>query len=205
MLLRLVSRSDWDEAYSTPSDTQELTGGKTYPRKTLRLHYHRYVHMPHAQKLADKIEIDFNITTEDRILVVGCGFGWLVEALSARCMKAVGTELSPWIHEAKDTSEKVEITDAMVTAGIVRESETWNRVLRIALADGYRTAATILREDSLSAVSRNNVVQELGGDPDIVITEEVLNMLDEEETARLTTALSLYEGALIHIVNGGIV
>ena len=160
------------------------------------------MHLPPAQRLASKLVVDFKIAHHDKILVVGCGFGWLVESLGGYCSTVIGTEISPWIHEAKHTSERLEIIEALEKAGIPVGSPTWHNVLKVTLRARFRTRATIMNADSLTQKSREAVMEELGDAPDFIITEEVMNMLDADESADLVQALSHYEGHVVHIVKG---
>lgn len=179
-------KKDFDGAYST-----KVTHGTGPTRKRVQLHYHRYACRPHAASIAKRIVKSLHVKPDGNILIVGCGFGWLVEELMPYC-NCVGTDTSAYIHANKDTSELPSLRTALNKAGINPDSREGMQLLHKLLDGGTRTHARILNEDSLDARSCAAVKKEFGGDIDYVFTEHVLTGMSEPQGLKLCNGLEMY-------------
>jgi SAM-dependent methyltransferase len=122
---------------------------------------------------ADGLTRLLGLTAADKVVVVGCGFGWTVEVLASRGIEAVGTDISPYIQSAINTVE------------------------------GTESAAVVLNEDSRNNGSRNRVRQAFAGanDPTHVISQHVLTSSTDAEIVDLLPRLEGFTAATIsHVV-----
>lgn len=181
----------FDLAYSSSAEPE----GHPNTRPGIVLHYNRYSMLPELQRRADFFISHLGLTTSDRILIVGAGFGWTVEILQERGYNAVGTDISDYIFSSKDTPEDDEIAAAISAVGLdPTQGEGLLHFQRLGGGAGPRCKTTkLLREDSASNPSRNRVKTALGGFPTVAITEDVVTSLTDAECASLHTAIQRYD------------
>jgi len=165
--------------------------GHPNTRPGIRLHYNRYVMFPEMLKRARFFVEHFNLTAADRVLIVGCGFGWTVEALQSLGIETIGTDVSDYIFDTKDQSEDAEIADAITAVGL-NPTQGEGLVHFNRLRSAKRTDATTLKEDSASNRSRNTVKRALSSDPTLIITEDLVTCLTDEENAQLQSFIESY-------------
>ena len=185
-MISFQTKQEFDLTYESYDDW-----GRPVGAKPIVLHYNRYpcrkVAVHRAAQLVESIGID----PGERVLIVGCGFGWLVEELS-KTVICLGTETSPYILANKDVSEEQELREAIIAADLDPDTGRGAQALEILLDGGVRTNATILNESSLTPQSRISVLETLGNHVDYVITEDLLPSLTDEEVVELRDALELY-------------
>lgn len=182
------TREGFERAYSS---TYIAPNGKA-----VRLGYHRVALYPLAELHAAKLVEKLGIKSSDRVLIIGCGFGWLVEALQPHCKRVIGTETSDYILTHHRESEEPDLRRAMYDAKV------WDKeTLMHLLAGGVRTRAIIVGEDSMTPASRNSVVSILGGRPNYVITEDVLPSLSCKcDVPAIAHALDGYQSEVYHLL-----
>ena len=127
------------------------------------------------------------------MLVVGCGFGWTVEALQDLGIEAIGTDISSYILGAKDLSEDADIASAIQAVGLEPTSGEGLVHFNRLRGSGVRTRGIILNEGSTSTKSRNAVKRAFSSDPTLIITEDLVTSLTDRECTTI-------QG---HIVNYG--
>lgn len=170
--------------------------GHPNTRPAITLHYNRYVLYPEMLRRARFFIQQFNLTASSKVLVIGCGFGWTVEALNALGIPAIGTDVSSYIQGNKALSEDADIDTAVRLAGLdPTNGEGLSHFNRLR-AGGVRTNASVLNEDSGSASSRNRVKSALNSDPTLIITEDIVTSLTDAECASLQTAIVKYGVAI---------
>ena len=165
--------------------------GHPNTRPGIRLHYNRYVMFPEMLKRARFFIEHFNLTVADRVLIVGCGFGWTVEALQSLGIETIGTDVSDYIFDTKDQSEDADIADAIAAVGL-NPTEGEGLVHFNRLRSAQRTSGTVLKEDSASNRSRNVVKRALSSDPTLIITEDLVTSLSDAECAQVQGFIENY-------------
>lgn len=187
-------KSMFDLAYRFDAEPD----GHPNTRPAIELHYNRYVLFPEMLRRARFFIQQFGLTAASKVLVVGCGFGWTVEALTSLGIPAVGTDVSAYIQGNKSLSEDGDIDTAVRLAGLdPTQGEGLVHFNRLR-GGGVRTNATVLNEDSSTSQSRNRVKTALGGSITLIITEDIVTSLTDAECAQLQSAIVKY-GATIPI------
>lgn len=192
----------WDKAlFDQAYESSGEPGGHPGTRSDIRLHYHRYACYAEAQRRARFYVQHFGLTDASAVLVVGCGFGWTVEALSGLGVKCIGTDVSAYVHQHKDTSEDEELAAAIAAAGLsYTHGEGLSHFNRLR-GDGVRTRAAILNEDHGSTASRERVRQAFAGAAvTLAISEDVLTSLSDAEGAQLRAVMAHYGAPICHFV-----
>ena len=134
-LVSYATRDDYDSTYRVPMPGR-IAG------------FERVALLPQYQHRGRVMAGRLNAAKSATILIVGCGFGWAVEALVAAGWTGVwGTDTSPYIQNAKAVEsgvpERVLPHDANTAGG--RTS--------IRTATGVRTWSYIITEDVLPALT----------------------------------------------------
>ena len=170
--------------------------GHPNTREGITLHYNRYVLYPEMVRRAQAFISILGLTTADRILLVGCGFGWTAEALTGMGYTVIGTDISPFIQGNKSLSEDEDISAAISAVGLDPTQGNGLTHFHRLRGDGVRTRANVLNEDSSSNSSRNRVRNALGSNPTIAITEDIVTSLTDSECAALQTNILRYAAGL---------
>ena len=189
-------KSMYDAAYSINAEPD----GHPNTRPGIRLHYNRAVLMPEMRRRAAKFISILGITQADRILIVGCGFGWTVEAFAELGYTVVGADVSAYINNNLAIDEATDIRAAIQAVGLDPDTGEGLQHFNRLYGDGVRTRAIVLNEDSKNNRSRNAIRRELGGDPTIAISEDLVTSLTDVECASLQSDIAAY-GAGINIAH----
>ncbi len=183
----------WDKTlYDLAYEYDAEPDGHPNTRDFIRLHYHRYVLFPEMLKRAKFFIQQFGLTAASRVLVVGCGFGWTVEALSSLGIPAVGTDLSAYIQGNKTLTEDGDIDAAIRLVGLDPTNGEGLTHFNRLRGGGIRTLASILNEDSTTAASRNRVKLAFDSTISLIITEDLVTSLTDAENAALQTNIVKY-------------
>jgi hypothetical protein len=178
----------YDAAYSFNAEPD----GHPNTRPAITLHYHRYVLFPEMLRRAQFFISHFGLTSSSRVLVVGCGFGWTVEALNSLGIPTIGTDVSAYIQGNKSLTEDSDIDGAIRAVGLdPTNGEGLGHFNRLR-GGGVRTTATVLNEDSGNNASRNRVKNAIGSDPTLIITEDIVTSLTDAECATLQSNIVKY-------------
>lgn len=147
----------------------------------------------------------------NRFVIVGGGFGWVAgELLDMGFTNIVVTELSTYILDNMDLSDEVDVRDAAEAAGYDRNApEIDALVARYARPGVPRrrrggTAADvpIINEDILTSTGRTAIRAAVGGNPQIVVTEDILPGLTDTEAQDMAAACQTFGGqqTVAHLV-----
>lgn len=182
----------WDKAlYDLAYVVDAEPEGHPNTREGIKLHYNRGVMFQTMLLRAQMFVEHLALTQADRIIVVGCGFGWTVEALQGMGLTVVGCDISGYIQGNKSTDDHDEVDAAVRSVGLdPTTGEGLEKATR--LKRGVRATTVVLNENSSSNASRNRVKTALGSDPTIIITEEVVTSLTDTECVALQTNLDRY-------------
>lgn len=174
---------------------------------TIRLHYHPLVQKRNAEIKADKIIAQYGITSSDKVMIFGAGFGWLGEALTEKTgCKSVGVELSQYIHDTKDTSPDDELQEAIEAGGLsITKGDGLKVFTDFKQGNVARTSVTLLQETLSNKRSRDTIKGVLKSAPTHIITEEVWQTLNDMERESYNTSFTSIGGEVIHIIEGAFV
>lgn len=195
--------SEMAESHGWKSGGHEKTGGGwwTPPRSSQVYVHYNFFHFGQGQvQLAQQMKTAVGLDNAP-VALIGAGFGWTGEGLVAAGTSAVvGTEISPYILSAKDTSDEQDIRDYCARVGIdpdahwvlgppnhpfalfrdgewiIRPLEWWNP-----RSSTPRSTLTIIDEDGSTGGSRGQIRNALGDDIHHIITEELLNSVTDAE------------------------
>ena len=176
------TKSDYDSLYSIRVRIWDESI-QAYRRSPIRLHYHRYVMQDIVRAHWDYIVPELSLSSTDRVVVVGAGFGWGIERLEelTSCL-AVGVDISDFIHNTKASTEEAEVIAAIEAAGYDHTTGHGLEVYNVVLSEP-RTKANIVNEDMYSTKSRNAVKTQLGNQlPTWIITEDMISDFSDAGT-----------------------
>jgi hypothetical protein len=188
------TKEDFNSAYRANAERW----GRPSNREPIVLHYHRCMLYPMMERRAKVLVERLEIMPGEKVLIIGCGFGWTVEALNDYCV-SIGTETSTYILDNMHTSEEPDIVAAIEAVGLDASTGEGLEIKEKLLGDGVRTRAVILNENSYSEQSRNIVRQTLGG-IDYVITEDVLPAFDDQNAKDFAAHIRQYAAPVYHLV-----
>jgi len=193
------TKADFDADYSIGAEPE----GHPNTRPEVRLNYHRVVLLPFAQRRAEFLKRHFQWPPTSTIVVVGAGFGWLVESLEALgYTNVLGTDTSPYIQAEKGKSEDTDIDMAITAVGL--DPAGTDATLRTRLRSGNRkqTSRDIFDEDIGDVSSRDRLRDVFARDVDIAISEQVLPTLDDAEAVSLSADMHVLglSTEVVHIV-----
>lgn len=169
------TKSDYDSLYSIRVRIWNESM-QAYIRSPIRLHYHRHVMQDIVRAHWDYLVPELSLSSTDRVVVVGSGFGWGVERLEelTSCL-AVGVDISDYIHGAKASTEEAEVIAAIIESGYDPATGEGLAVMNAVLSEP-RNKSKIINESMYSTKSRNAVKRELGNQlPTWIITEDMIS------------------------------
>jgi len=198
------TKQAFDSAYDVDV---EWDTGRPQNRKGVRLKYSRAVLLPLIETRALKLLEIFNWPSTIKLLIVGGGFGWLAEVLEEHFNfnNIAVTDTSNYVHSSKNVSEDEDIFEAIRGTGLDPNygegSIIKSRILGKARGEGVRTRHSkgVLNESLKNNGSRARVKNQLGGNPDVILTEEVITCLEDSETINLSQDLHFLCDTIIHL------
>jgi hypothetical protein len=175
------------------------------------LHYHRSVMDGVAQRIATHFDAYFGPAAfNSRFCVVGCGFGWTIDHLIDRGFtNVVGTETSVYVLAEMDNSDEAELRTAITAVGLDPDTGRGAELLARHLTTGARRGrklgagvVTILGADISTDAGRTAVRTELGGWPQIVVSEDVMTNLTDAECLQFHADCGAFGGpqTVVHLV-----
>ncbi len=165
--------------------------------------FHRFMMMRENRgNVASKMPRSLNITSGDRVLLMGDVYGWVAEAL-AEAMPSVSwvsSDDTP-LTQARNSETETTYLRSRITAAGVTGADV-DTVLG-KLDDGLpRSRRTVLDEDAADNGSRQRIRNELGGAPTHAITMGMYNFLFDSEAADISARLhDMGTGPVFHVVN----
>lgn len=116
-LYSLETKEQWDWLYDIGA---EGAWGKPGGRKEVRLHYHKFVALPGDRKNAAAIVEAMGWDIDTRLLVYGCGFGWILRGFWEAGVQLIhGIENSPYVQNNLLINEDADIAAAIAAVGLV--------------------------------------------------------------------------------------
>lgn len=169
------TKADYDAAYSIR--VERYFGGHPPDRPEVRVNYHKWGMKPILEGRWAKLVPALGLSSSDLICVVGCGFGWGVDALIAESgATCVGVDISDYIAAEIGNTEEAELRAVITAAGLDPDT---GRGLELMghIHDGQpRSNIVFLQTDMSSANERQQIRQALGGNwPTHVIFEDMVD------------------------------
>jgi len=198
------TKQDYEDNYKNRVERHLRPPCPTNIRKEVSVAYCRkfiesYIH----GRLDTLIEL-LSIHFRDRVVIVGCGFGWGTEYIKGQTgCTAIGTDISDWIHSVKDTDESEDIRAEIAKVGLDPNGERAAQILAFCLIPGPRARTPILNEDLMTRESRERLRAELGGqDPTWIITEDMIQPLTDAEIRGWANSMRAFSSEICHLHNG---
>lgn len=188
------TKDDYDSLYSIRVLVPVPGKPNNFKRSPIRLHYHRHVIKPMLDSAWAHVIPLLSLTSADRVVIVGSGFGWGVEALIEQTgCDAVGIDISDYVDTTKADTEESEIDAAIIAAGYDPLTGHGLEVKNLVYDGGAKVRGKFLKNDLSTNKLRNDVKKELGNQwPTWIITEDMLSdFTDQEVTAWKTEAEKL--------------
>lgn len=163
------------EQYATSGEGR--LGGHPPGREPVKIHYCRWAMFPVLElRWRSLLLRELTIDATDRVLVVGCAFGWSCEVIENETgATVVGVDISDYIHATKDLSDRDEIRQDVIEAGLDPDSGRGLEVLDAISTPGPRTSATILNVDVTRRNQHKQITDALGGPPTVIVFEEIID------------------------------
>lgn len=141
----------------------------------------------------------------ERVVVVGCGFGWGLGWLLDNGFNAVGIETSQYIHDNKETDPVSEISSKLAAQGISPSSPAGQAVLSdigASIKVDENVKPRLLNESGSTNQSRNNIRKTLGNlDPTHALTENVMSVLSDQDALVLNNVCGQIAPNVAHYIN----
>lgn len=119
MLYERDSKQSWEQLWNAGAEPWGHPAG----RQQVRLKYNRHVVMPYARQKAQAMVNRHGWGPTSNVIVLFCGFGWIVEALKDLGVgEVVGIENSQYILDNIAFNEDAELIAAIEAVGLTVES-----------------------------------------------------------------------------------
>lgn len=182
---------------------------------TCKLHYHPRVYRDQEAPRKAQMLVDYFIsqgvplTSTDTVVVIGGAFGWLGEALEDLVpgLEACSIDISQYVQDVKAISPDDELIESITAAG-------YDHTLANSVGEWLFNEFTdsrprsrrpeMVAQNDLSTVKLRNDCRKLFQSNEVTrcITEEVWQLLTQEEKDRYTAAAADYGTSLTHIIDG---
>ncbi len=202
------TKADFDAAYKYNAEWDK---GRPNTRPGIKLHYTREIQIPQCDKRAQHIIDHMGWTAPGpTVVVLGAGFGWLVECFEARdpsYTNMVGVDTSLYIQAEKDNTEEADIDAAIASVGLDPATGEGLSIKSRRFADTgirSRTSKGILNKDINKAQERKEIRTALGlsgnEKPQFILTESIIESLTDQEVIDGTSQLLSWADEVIHWV-----
>ncbi len=181
---------------------------------TCRLHYHPAAQKESMRNKAIRLKDWFiaeglPLVPADSLIVVGGAFGWLGEMLEDRIgLVACTIDPSNYVQAVKDQSADDELIESIEAEGHTANDGGVGQFLYNKFrnsAPRSRSPDRVLQEDLATPQSRNIVRQALTRKPTRMVTEEIWQLISDEDKNVYRTAATTWGLSLTHIIEGTIV
>ena len=190
--------STWQQSYDLDAEPDL---GPVF-RLHVRLSYHRAVLYDTLFKDREaRVPPALGWTPSQRILVLGCGFGWFVERMrNAGWTNLVGADTSTFVQTNKALTEEADVNAAIAAIGLSPLVGEGAAIKAKLFDGGTRARTTVLNEDGRTGPSRARIRQALGGGIDIVLTEDVVGNFTDAEAQAFSSVCHQIAPVVQHLV-----
>lgn len=182
---------------------------------TCILHYHPAAMKPNKAALAQRviqhyIDQGTPLTGTSTVAVIGGAFGWLGEALEDLVpgLEASSLDTSQYVQDVKALSPDDELQEQLEADGYdISTGPGLYMFDKFKDANPRSRRPEMIAQNDLSTVKLRNDARKMfqKNDIDHIITEEVWQLLTQEEKDRYTLAAADYGATLTHIINNVII
>ena len=193
---------EWDEEQFKEQYRQPLNLTNKHG-ELICLNYVRFVQIPIHRRRAFRLAKALEMTGNESILFVGCGFGWLVECFIAQGHQGnlVGIDSGEYIQKQKNLTEETEIVKSLIDNKITVVETLWIECLTNFVDSGPKARVPVYDEDLLDQESCDRVLALNGNQKyDLVLTERVLTSLRDSEAKVLSRACRSVGNQVAHLV-----
>lgn len=198
------TKEQYDELYQFR--VSRYFGGISPGEQSIYLNYHKYSMQPILATRWAAMAPVLNIASTELVLIVGCGFGWGVEAFIAETgCTTVGIDISDYIDAEKANTEEAEIRAAIIAAGHDPDTGHGAAVLAGVFDGQPRSNVIILKEDASTNTSRQAIRAALGNWPSVCILEDLIDETTTDgEITLVNNAMDNFAGSqrIIWVFNG---
>ncbi len=187
---------DWNDAYSFGAEGA-FPDGHPNTRKEVKLHYHKSARGGIVQRIADHFTTYLTPANFNRrFVIVGGGFGWVGGALVQNGFtNVVCVDTSLYIQAEKDNDDEAEIRAEIAKVGLDPDSGRGSLILAALKTPGPRRGTIlILDEDISTTAGRNAIKSEVNGNPQIIVSESVMESLTDAEAIQLDADMNAFGG-----------
>tara|TARA_R110000823_G_scaffold315441_1_gene447605 strand:+ start:1885 stop:2529 length:645 start_codon:yes stop_codon:yes gene_type:complete len=168
---------------------------------TFRLHYHPFLYRQHAARKAQML-IDAGLVDADSSLViVGGAYGWLGSELKKLLptLEAISLDSSQYVQDTKDLSPDAELIESIVASG-------YDPTLPNSVGEYlFNTFIDPLPRADIPVLTETLSSLELTQNATRIITEEVWQIMSQEEKDGVTVASATWSIPITHIIDGVII
>ena len=170
---------------------------------TIRLGYHPAIRKPSLYDFrADRIIETLPIVKSDLVLVIGCGYGWLCEALTRLTdCRSVGSDPSQFIQDTIRKPSDLWLKWAIEkNEGLTIESGLGKQIFSRCSNGGLPfSQATVYKESLEDEQSLLNITIPEGV-PDYAITEDAWQIIPDVNKMRIKQTMALFGIPLYHYI-----
>ncbi len=170
-------------------------------RKEVRLGYGRAMMLGFCENRAKILINGLGLTSGNRVLIVGSGFGWLAECLEDQVpgLSTVSLDTSTWVQSTKDQSETEQIEAAIQAAGILPIMSRYGDIVS-SLADGGPRARVPIGAENVLRANDRAALKQANGTFTWAITETMFTWLDDAECVAMDAAMHKVAAKVAHMV-----
>ena len=201
------TKASWDDLWEIGA---EGAWGHPNTRDEVNLNYHRFVVLQRDKNVASNLISALGWDSTSRVLVVQCGFGWVLEGMADEGVTDTKcTTTSPYILNNKGTNEDADINAAIASVGLSTSFGDGLTLFTTFRGDGgprSKRTASILNEALDTSESRQRMRTALGGPGfDVLTYDGYLQTFTDAEAEALSDNLHRIPGVgrVIHHVFGG--
>ena len=188
-LISLDTKADWDSFYAIGAEPWGHPG----TREEVTLNYHRSVLLPIVRNHAKNLAVAMGLVRTDRLIIVGCGFGWILEAFEQLAVQAVGTQVSSYIQGFKFENEDDDITAAINAVGLALNTIDGLLIYTHHRGNGESRAkkGADVMDEALDTTASQNAVKNAAGGPNAIILsyDGWINTLTDAEATDLSAGM----------------
>ncbi len=169
------TKEDYDAAYRFR--VERYFGGHPSTRGEVKVHYHRWAMKPFWANRWRKLQLVLNILPTDDVCVIGSGFGWGVEAITAETgATVVGIDISDYIAAEQGTTEEAELRAEIALVGLDPDTGRGLELMGILYDAQPRANVIVLQEDAKNNQSRQRIRAALNNNwPSVVVYEDIVD------------------------------
>ncbi len=173
------TKADYDANYRFYVE-RRMPGGSPHNlegRQQVKIHYHKLWMQPLLAARWSVLQSVLNIAPTDKVCMVGVGFGWGVDAVIAETDAAViGIDISQYIaDEQQANTEETELRAEVSAVGLDPDTGHGLEVMNFIFDGQPRSNVIVLQEDAKTGQSRTKIRGELGGNPSVVVYEDIID------------------------------